>query len=316
MREALTLELGDVIIHATAHFGQRRDPRGIIFLNSGAQPRSSRGDLAVHVADSLAELGYQCFRVDLPGLGDSSGPLPAHYAQLYNEIQNGCHAEPAGQIVHRFISQFALREVFFFGLCGGAATGLFLAGNLPRHMLGGLLLFDLPFENIREYDSAPDTSHGNLQKTKVAGRLSILKRKLHDWLLSSRWEPQATTAYFALKRVCSRLRPTSLPPHANRNLLEHLLAILKFQIPVLLVSAAPIKNAPSDTVYFDYLKSCRFQSLHIECILGTTHSFVENGGTAKVLGIVTSWLAARTDTASDRSGELQPPTTSPNPESC
>ena len=90
-RELVAFHGGNFPIRGTYHRAsneqagvQKPGRLGVIFLNSLSLPRTATGDSSAEWADALAECGYPCFRVDLPGLGDSEGDLPADLLSYIN----------------------------------------------------------------------------------------------------------------------------------------------------------------------------------------------------------------------------------------
>lgn len=292
MREALTIELDGLCLHGTRHVGPRPSRRGIVFFNSGAQPRSARGDLYVQLADGLAENGFPCFRFDMPGLGDSEGELPARHVDLYQLIQEGGHAPCAARLTKVLLDMHKLDDVVLLGICGGAMTSVF-ATPLLAGRVGGLVLLDLLFFRVRPPPACAqhpsDSGFGRHRK-----RVAQCKAALHDRILASRWEPQITGLYHKLRRLKKAILPQRLPADANLRLLEVFTHVLNDGVPALLLGARP--TTQQTTPAFDYLALLRRRSprgwQHIE-IPGTTHSFVENEGGRAVLATILKWLSAR-----------------------
>jgi pimeloyl-ACP methyl ester carboxylesterase len=292
MREALSVDIDGLRLHGTRHVGPIPKRRGIVFFNSGAQPRSSRGDFYVQLADGLAETGFVCFRFDMPGLGDSDGELPARHVDLYQLIQEGGHAKCAANLTQVLLETHKLDEVVLLGICGGAMTSIFAVPMLSGRV-SGLVLLDLPFFSVRPRTPGDAREQSPSGIAKHHHRLAQWKATIHDRILASRWEPQVTAFYHKLKRVGKAVLPQRLPADANVKLLEVLSSLLNARIPALLISARPTQQM---TPAFDYLAHLRRRYPkgweHVE-IPGTTHSFVENGGCRAVLETVLKWLSGQ-----------------------
>lgn len=294
MRDALSIEIDGLCLHGTRHTGPSPARRGIVFFNSGAQPRSGRGELYVQLADGLAENGFACFRFDMPGLGDSDGELPARHVDLYQLIQEGGHAPSAARLTRVLLDMHKLEDIVLVGICGGAMTSIFAAPMLTGRV-GGLILLDLPFFSVRPRTSADGHARGAPSASEEsAPRLAQWKAAIHDRILASRWEPQVTTLYRKMKGISKLLLPQRLPADANVKLIEAFTSLLNHEIPALLISARPTQQA---TPAFDYIAHLRHRCSrgleHVE-IPGTTHSFVENGGGRAVLEAVLKWLPRQT----------------------
>jgi pimeloyl-ACP methyl ester carboxylesterase len=292
MREALTIEIDGLCMHGTRHVGPVSNGRGIVFFNSGAQPRSARGELYVQLADGLAQNGFSCFRFDMPGLGDSDGELPARHVDLYQLIQDGGHAPCAASLIQVLLDMHKLEDVILVGICGGAMTSIFATPMLSGRV-GGLVLLDLLFFSVRPPPAAGGQQPSNSGLAKNRQRLKQWKAALHDRILASRWEPQITAFYHKLRRLKKAIVPQRLPADANLRLLDVFTKVLNDGVPALLLGARP--TTQQTTPPFDYLahlrRRCPKGWQHIE-IPGTTHSFVENGGGRAVLATVLKWLSA------------------------
>ena len=111
------------------------DRIGVVFLNSLVIPRSGRGDTAVYWADSFAKLGYPCFRIDLPGLGDSAGDLPPEVLEFVFGVNAGRYGPLVSSAVNTLVHRFGLSGVVVVGHCAGAVSALFAAAadcNAPN----------------------------------------------------------------------------------------------------------------------------------------------------------------------------------------
>jgi pimeloyl-ACP methyl ester carboxylesterase len=128
------------MLHQVDH---ERKKVGIIILSPGIKNRVAPHRLYVKMANRLHELGFEVFRFDPEGLGDSEGEIDCEFAaDLYGSIQTGrfvadTHAAMDWLERERGISEFVLA-----GLCGGAITGLLAASGQPRVV--GLLALGIP----------------------------------------------------------------------------------------------------------------------------------------------------------------------------
>ena len=291
MRDILAINLDGLLLHGTSHLGPAGHDIGVLFLNSGTLPRSARGDLCVHLADSLAEQGFKCFRVDLPGLGDSRGEVPQEYLEFYDLVQRGAYAGCVGRLAHELRRQYGLKSVVLIGLCGGAQTSVFAAAKEHGTGVAGLVLLDMPFFSYHGLNSAAQKkANFSLWSRTLTGVLRI-KARVHAWALLQIWMPYAKAIYHRLKWISNRADAGRLPQDTNLLLLQALCKLLDQGIPALLITAHPPTPEPPSFDYIDYVARRAGPGLKHVKIHGTTHSFVENGGEEVVLEAVSGWLA-------------------------
>jgi pimeloyl-ACP methyl ester carboxylesterase len=290
VRDVFAVLVDGVLLHGTSHLGPQKKDLGILFLNSGSLPRSSRGDLYAHLSDALSERGWPCFRVDLPGLGDSQGDVPREFVDYYRLVQEGAYAGGALEVANEMRSRYGLSRLVLAGICGGAQTAVFAAGQDRGQGIAGLALLDMEFFLYRSPGAPAPTG----KKLSTAGRVEAgIARgvaKLRDWVLAQRWEPQATRIYYGLRKVVSRTRGATPPPDTNAPLLEALSGLLGKGVPVLMLTAHSPIPEPESFDYIGYLAGRAGGRLDHAKIMGTTHSFVENDGEAAVLEAMSAWL--------------------------
>ena len=145
MREAISASHDGRLLHGTSHIGPAAGDVGILFINSGTLPRSSRGDLYAHLADALAERGFKSFRFDLPGLGDSQGEVPGEFVEFYEVVQEGAYADCIAALARDMRKRYGLKAIVLAGICGGAQTSVFAAAKNKGEGVAGLILLDMPF---------------------------------------------------------------------------------------------------------------------------------------------------------------------------
>lgn len=95
---------------------------GVVIVPGGAQNRSGSHRQFVLLARELATAGIPVLRFDLPGMGDSAGPLP--------------HFETAGPAIDRAVAALrclvpGVTRTLLWGLCDGATAALFQADRSP-----------------------------------------------------------------------------------------------------------------------------------------------------------------------------------------
>lgn len=145
MRELIQLDVKGHRLWGTYHpAAGTRSPVGVLFLNAGHVPRSGHGGLSVRAADQLAARGFPCFRVDLPGLGDSDGELPETTSELYQFVCHGGFVEVAQAAREELVKRYGLEGLVVGGLCGAATTSLYLADREPEG-IRGVFLFEPEF---------------------------------------------------------------------------------------------------------------------------------------------------------------------------
>jgi len=291
MRDAITLSWDGLRLHGTSHLAPSGNGVGILFINSGSLPRSSRGDLYAHLADSLAEQGYSSFRFDLPGLGDSEGEIPQEFVEFYRIVQEAAYAGCVAAIARELRRTYGLKGIVLAGICGGAQTSVFAAAKEHGAGVAGLVLLDMPFFLYRSSNPPARKRAGLSLRKRVLAGISGAKVKMRDWVLSQKWEPVATKAYYRLKKVTSRTKAGVLPPNSNQVLIKALSGLLDQGIPALMVTAHPPIPEPQTFDYIGYVAAWAGGRLQHAQIRGTTHSFVENGGAEAVLEAVKTWLA-------------------------
>lgn len=293
MRDALTLRIDGLLLHGTSHIEPGAGDLGILFLNSGSLPRSSRGDLYAHLADALAERGPKCFRFDLPGLGDSQGEVPQEYVELYRMVQEGDYAGTVVKITRELRRDFGLSGVVLAGICGGAQTSVFAAARDRGAGVAGLILLDMPFFLYRSSSPAGACEPGRPGGGRLRAAVAARKTRLRDWVLSRKWEPLATKIYYALKKLVRRSNAGALPPNTNMALLRGLTGLLEQGIPALMITAHPLVAEPQAFDYIGYVAAGAGDRVRHARIRGTTHSFVENGGAEAVRDAIAAWLVER-----------------------
>ncbi|TQF11388.1 hypothetical protein FJV41_34380, partial [Myxococcus llanfairpwllgwyngyllgogerychwyrndrobwllllantysiliogogogochensis] len=146
MRELIQLDVKGHRLWGTFHppaTGTRRSV-GVLFLNPGHVPRSGHGGLSVLAAERLSARGFPCFRVDLPGLGDSDGTLPETTSELYQLVCKGGFVEVASAVREELQRRYGLEGMLMGGLCGAATTALYLADREPEGVRG-LFMFEPEF---------------------------------------------------------------------------------------------------------------------------------------------------------------------------
>lgn len=169
----------------------------VLLLNSGVIHRVGPNRLHVELARTLALRGTPCFRVDLPGIGDSR-PLGTGGALLAEWVQG---ARTAMDVLEQ--RGVATRFVLF-GLCSGADRAFSTAAADPRVV--GMALVD-------------PTGIFPTWQSKVLKRLRWLQRPA--W-----WKRLVTGRYRLTERVGRRLRgrrgepANGAPPVSARPTLE------------------------------------------------------------------------------------------------
>ena len=281
-REIITVSANGINLQGTYHkvpaegssvpLGLNENSRiGILFLNSGFQPRAASGDAAVHWADSFARCGYPSFRFDLPGLGDSKGDLPTDLLDFVRLVNIGRYAPFLSSATKNLTKRFNLSGVVIIGHCAGSVSALYAAA--ASNDVKGLVLLD-PYFHCEEPEST------NVRKEF---RSLVLRNRLAAYL---------SNLYDHLKYLSQLVRRKVLPKNANLPLLRCWKQLAFARLPILVLQAPTETWRKGD---FDYIHSVRRISrsnhrIDIKRIEGTNHAFVKGPGKEAVREHTEQWL--------------------------
>jgi alpha-beta hydrolase superfamily lysophospholipase len=264
----------DHLSQATAGKGSQERP-GVLFLNSLSLPRAASGDSAVHWADSIAERGYPSFRIDLPGLGDSSG---AASTDLLDFINAGGFAAVAAAVAKELVTRYSLSGLVIFGHCAGSVSALYAAGASKE--CKGLILLD-PYFHLPQ-----------AKRPEVRERLSGWARRSKAGRLLSNINDRA-------KNLLLLVRGSAPPGNANTRLLARWKQVATSGLPILLLRAPGIKAQGSKPRLgqFDYIDHVvglagRKSRVTVEFVEGADHSFANWSGREAVQQHIEAWLGA------------------------
>jgi len=251
------------------------DRLGVLFLNSLSLPRAASGDSAVQWADSIAELGYPAFRIDLPGLGDSAGKASTDLLDLVNA---GCFASVASAAVRQLVDRFGLAGMVIFGHCAGSVSALYASAECPE--CKGLILLDTYFH-------LPQASRPRV------------RQELSDWARRSRVGRFLSNSYDRARNLRLILRGKALPANTNIQLLDCWKQVASAGLPILLLQAPGIKAQGSKprVGQFDYVEhilklSGRKSRVSVEFVESADHSFANREGRAAVQSHIAAWLVS------------------------
>jgi pimeloyl-ACP methyl ester carboxylesterase len=283
-RELITLNDLGVLLRGTFHKPpgnadsesrvNKPKPVGIVFLNSLSLPRAATGDSAVYWAESFAGCGYPSFRIDLPGLGDTAGDIPA---ELLNFINAGGYASIAGAKVKELVERFGLSGVVLVGHCAGTVSAIFAAAAC-REACTGLVLLD-------PYFHLPQAIR------------PMVRRGLSNWALRSSIGRVCSNLYDRTRNLRLRFRGSVPPRNANLPLLNRWRDVASTGVPILIIKAPARKAAGTGPRVgeFDYLKHVlnlagRKSQVVVELVQGTDHSFANRVGRVGVQRSIEQWL--------------------------
>ncbi len=220
--------VGTMHVPATANGAQQRDV-GLLFLNGGPVPRAGSGDLTAYLSDRLSAQGVPCFRFDLQGLGESTGPSWRDGDEFWRKGQRGFNDAAVTGLVEYLCLRFGLRGVMLGGLCAGGVLSLRVARTLGKRMLGFVLLEP----NIRA--SPPITRQEKIRR--LLSRLGSIDELLAILTGKNRYARWFTPIQPALRRIIELRSPSRLPGDVQRNVVAQWRRVTCKGVPSLVVVA-------------------------------------------------------------------------------
>lgn len=247
---------------------------GLVFLNGLPATRAAHGNAVVYWADSFAGNGYRCFRIDLPGFGDSAGDPPAEWLSFINL---GGYAPIVERAVSELIARFDLSGVVIVGHCAGAVSGIYTAAL--NKVCKGLVLIDPYFY----------AAHTERRKSR---------QQLTSWAERSRAGALLAEMFGRLKKAWLFFCKNTYPENANVALLRSWKEVAAAGLPVLILKIPERK--PSGTRskapgfdYFEYVLRLagRTGRVSAKSIEGANHTFSNRVGRTAVRQHTEDWLA-------------------------
>ena len=303
MRELIQLDVKGQRLWGTYHpaASAQRSPVGFLFFNPGHVPRSGHGGMSARAADRLAAQGFPCFRVDLPGLGDSDGPLPETTAEMYQIVCAGGFVEVAKAVREELARRHGLKGLVLGGLCGAATTALYLADQEPEG-IAGVFMFEPEFY-LSEQEAAVAGGEASKQEPPQATWRDRLPLKRVTSKLFSYWgwmrmltrenEYARLFKYVPFPRqflLDLLMDWNSLPAVANVPLVRAWQRVVERGVPVLVITA----EGKLRDVFFDRIHRSAFGDLKVATLerlrlRGTNHIFTTGGAIDACIGHLSRW---------------------------
>lgn len=224
--------------HAPQSPGGPAPPHAALVLNFGQMPRAGAGDLAVRLADGLAQRGIAVWRYDLPGLGDSTGDLPPRQEALFAELQRGAHAPAVRALVDAIRAESACRTFTLIGMCATAWTVMASAEADRNGAIDRIVLLDPELVTVAEDERANDrgASRGEVgqQVRRTAKRAGSAAAWLRFAARVASLDRAGGLASFSRRLLRRR---DGLPPGTHRPLVELLARLRGRNLPIFVVTA-------------------------------------------------------------------------------
>jgi pimeloyl-ACP methyl ester carboxylesterase len=285
--EAVYVERGAERLFGIAHVPAAPSGLAVVFLSSGFQNRAGPHRMYLQAARAVSALGHVAFRVDLPGVGDSTPrPLEANF---------DCHDPESVRDVVAFVAaRYGSARIVLLGLCAGARVAIRAAARDPRVV--GVVAWSAPV--VSGPVNMPVAKGGGAYMGKTQAR-----RQLREWA-PKLLDPRAWYRYVAagkslgagwamMRRALAgvlpeRFRETAEP---QRDFFAAFDASLRAERPLLLVYGEddPVARAELAERYPE-VAAGRNAACAYEVIPGGDHTFTRIAATNEAIARTCAWL--------------------------
>ena len=310
MREVLEIPIQGEMLVGTRHVPRGpAAPLGVLFINFGYAPRDGHGGLAARSCEALATRGLESFRFDLPGVGDSRGPLPGEEQQFTNLVMRGEYSALVGALVQLLCERYRLKRLVLGCLCSTAVTALFVAQREPER-IAGLLLLEPQFFFSKQIASGlalngrtgtespaldPGSAVGQGGEPPVPFLQRIRDKYFTLWgLMRFLTHEGQSHAWLPLprKRTLDYLLARSdLPPVTNLPAVSAWSELVRRQCPMLVITAqGQLRHR-----FFQLIQSNLFNGANIPSVVqiqleNTNHTFTADGASDAVIRHFLQWV--------------------------
>ncbi len=305
-RELVEIPLGELMAVGTAHIPDRTNrTAAVVLINAGHVPRNGHGGLAVLLGNELCQKGWPILRVDLPGLGDSPGPLPERIESFWLALKDGVHAAWVAAVASWTKEAFGVERIIIGGVCGAAVTAVFTADRFPEAAQSLLLIEPELFTSDgpppsggEDLGSLPPHSRHERPASSMSRTSSPLLSSLGRLTSSWRWmrllsRRRGTSRLLGVvQRTLLNAAPNTgrLPDRTNLELVEAWSRVSRRKVPMLILTA----NGLLWESYFLRIRQSIFgheacNARHIS-VDGANHVFSNEAAKTAVLSSVPRWL--------------------------
>jgi pimeloyl-ACP methyl ester carboxylesterase len=294
IRRIVALPISGTTLAATHHapasrMRAGRPAVGLVLFNAGPAPRAGNSDLSVHLADAVARNGMDCFRVDLPGLGDSCGAVPTLVVEYGREALEGRNDAVATETLDHLASRFGMTSFILGGLCAGATTSVRLAAD-GRSRIAGLVLLEPNFrfawgserrraEKKAAQGAAERGSNGSRSwRDRAASRLLKSVRRARK--LDDLW-----------RSAVNRGRVRGLPDDVDHAMIDRWVGVIRAEVPTLLFNAAGKATHELCDAVLRFVPPRHRQSVRDVPIFRTNHLLTAGDGRSIILAETLRWIA-------------------------
>ena len=268
--------------------------KNVLLLNAGATHHVGPNRMYVHLARTLASLGYVVLRMDLSGIGDSL-PRPG---EAENVVYSALASVDINDALRHMRERFGETRTHAVGLCSGAYHAL--KASVEGSALAGLIMIN-PLTFFWKEGMSLDPKESSTQHTLAeAGRYQKSVFRLQSWLKLLRGGVDLrNVGEIFFRRVSTTLRHTmrdlargvGLP--LKDDLGRDLEAVAKRGVDVRFVFAASDPGAELLRLEGGsvYQKLLRREKIDVQVIDGADHTFTHRRQREELLKKVSQALA-------------------------
>lgn len=247
----------------------------LLLLNAGPAPRAGNSDLSVKLADASACAGIPAVRIDVPGVGDSTGASVRRLEEFRVAAQEGPLDDCIAHVARTLLESERSQRIVLGGLCAGSVLAIRASARL-RERCGGLLLLEPDL--MRAAPSTRDSARDTRMRRFVRRAARALERR--------RWGRWIGTPAM---RILERDDPQGLPSGVHAGLVAELVAATARSTPALVVAA---RGLECERVVSAIVRRFPAAGSHIslEVVSGTNHILTAGDAASRVVPCLANWL--------------------------